>query len=296
MLSCLIWADFRVGTRVGHWRRLHTRVEFARNDAETGERYFCLHCHATAQPDSERMLAAMAPFASQRVRGTAMPRLSSIQLVVFDLAGTTVDDRKAGASLVVSALVRAFAQAGVPISPHAVHPHRGREKREAIRAILAAERLVGRADQIYDLFMIELNADLALLTEIDGAASVFRNLKERGIRVAVGSGFPTDVVQRIVEQLGWQEADLIDYAGSAQAVGAGRPDPAMIRDAMQSLGIVEPKCVLKVGDTMADIEEGRNAGAWTVGVLTGSQSRDDLAGAGPDFILPSIREVPGLLN
>ena len=231
-----------------------------------------------------------------RTTSTAISELSSIQLVMFDLAGTTVDDRKAGASLVVSALVRAFASAGIQISPEAIHPHRGREKIAAIRSILEANQLVGPADQIHEFFLAELSGQLALLEEIAGAADVFRHLKERGIRVAVGSGFPTDIVDRIIAQLGWNDAGLIDYAGSAQRVGAGRPDPAMIRHAMRCLGVSDPKSVLKVGDTRADIEEGRNAGAWTVGVLTGSQSRDDLADAGADFILPSIREVPGLLN
>jgi phosphoglycolate phosphatase len=215
---------------------------------------------------------------------------------MFDLAGTTVDDRQAGASLVVSALVRAFARAGISIQAQAVHRHRGKEKIEAIQSILEAEHLVGHAAQIQEFFLADLNGQLGMLVEIDSAADVFRELKERGIRVAVGSGFPTDIVERIVMQMGWKEAGLIDYAGSAEQVGAGRPDPKMIRHAMHCLSIVDPKRVLKVGDTMADIEEGRNAGVWTVGVLTGSQSKEDLVGAGADFVLPSIREVPGLLT
>jgi phosphoglycolate phosphatase-like HAD superfamily hydrolase len=43
-----------------------------------------------------------------------------------------------------------------------------------------------------------------------------------------------------------------------------------------------------------DVEEGRNAGAWTAAVLTGSQSEEVLRMARPDFLLPSIREVVGL--
>merc|ERR1712232_1435387 len=105
-----------------------------------------------------------------------------------------------------------------------------------------------------------------------------------GIRVCVGSGFPAKVVEPIVEAMGWS----IDGAFSSEALGAGRPDPIMVKAAMDKCGVSDVRKVVKVGDTVVDIEEGKNGGAWTVAVLTGTQSREKLAAANPDCIIESV--------
>jgi len=52
--------------------------------------------------------------------------------------------------------------------------------------------------------------------------------------------------------------------------GMGRPSPAMIQFIMKKFNIDDPKKIIKVGDTLVDIEEGRNAGVKTVGIVEGS--------------------------
>ena len=60
---------------------------------------------------------------------------------------------------------------------------------------------------------------------------------------------------------------------------------------MERLGITDGRKVVKIGDTVVDVQEGKNAGAWTVAVLTGSQTEAQLMAAAPDYILSSIREL-----
>ncbi len=50
----------------------------------------------------------------------------------------------------------------------------------------------------------------------------------------------------------------------------GRPAPWMIFRCMEALGVYPPATVVKVGDTVIDIEDGRNAGCWSVGVIDSS--------------------------
>jgi phosphoglycolate phosphatase-like HAD superfamily hydrolase len=50
--------------------------------------------------------------------------------------------------------------------------------------------------------------------------------------------------------------------------------------------------VLKVGDTVQDVAEGRNVGALTIAVASGTQSTRTLAEAGPAAVLPSVAELP----
>ena len=224
-----------------------------------------------------------------------------IQLAMFDMAGTTVNDKVDGSPLMVISMMRAFAKHGIAFSSDVINKHRGKQKSEAIQTLLKevaefspanAERVGGN---VYYDFLHELESNLSRISEIDGATELFRHLKSKDIHVGVGSGFPMEVVQTIVSQLGWLDEGLLDYVGSAEQVGVGRPNPKMIHDAMQQLSVTDGQKVVKIGDTVVDVQEGKNAGAWTVAVLTGSQTEVQLKAAGPDYILSSIRELRTLI-
>ena len=220
-----------------------------------------------------------------------------IQLAMFDMAGTTVNDEVDGHPLMVISMMRAFAKHGIELAPSLINKHRGKQKSEAIQTLLKevaelpptdAERV---GDNVYHDFLHELESNLSSISEIDGATELFRHLKSQDIHIGVGSGFPMQVVQAIVCQLGWLDKGLLDYVGSAEQIGVGRPNPKMILDAMERLNITDGSKVVKIGDTVVDIQEGKNAGAWTVAVLTGSQTEAQLMAAAPDYILSSIREL-----
>ncbi|CAE8619709.1 unnamed protein product [Polarella glacialis] len=129
-------------------------------------------------------------------------------------------------------------------------------------------------------------------TEVAGTSAVFARLRAADSKVFVGSGFPQHVVSAIVKNMAWD----VDGALSSDALGAGRPDPIMVNKAMELSGVIDRSRVVKVGDTVVDIDEGRNAGVVTVAVLTGTQSRQKLEAAKPDFIIESVAELPKLLG
>jgi phosphonoacetaldehyde hydrolase len=66
------------------------------------------------------------------------------------------------------------------------------------------------------------------------------------------------------------EAAGLDYAPDCTVCPdecpAGRPYPWMIYQNAMQLGVYPIQAIVKVGDTPVDIEEGLNAGAWTVGL------------------------------
>ena len=61
-----------------------------------------------------------------------------------------------------------------------------------------------------------------------------------------------------------------DCVVTGDDVGCSRPAPFMIYECMRQLNIYPAETVLKVGDTVLDIGEGKNAGTIAVGVLEGS--------------------------
>mmetsp|Transcript_20225 Transcript_20225/g.63365 ORF Transcript_20225/g.63365 Transcript_20225/m.63365 type:complete len:243 (+) Transcript_20225:44-772(+) len=225
-----------------------------------------------------------------------------ISLVLFDMAGTTVDDLVDGVPLVIAAFRAAFlAHDGSSVDSEQANAVRGYEKREAIRRLLCSSRGLSsedvdeaEVDKLFGIFKSELDKLTSCMnTEIAGTSATFQQLRSRGIKIFVGSGFPDHVVQAIVANMGW----AVDGALSSEALGAGRPDPVMVFKAMELSGVPrgEGRRVVKVGDTVVDVEEGRNAGAYTVAVLTGTQSREKLEAAKPDLIIGSVAELPALL-
>jgi len=223
----------------------------------------------------------------------------SIQLVMFDLAGTTVSDGSAGSSIVTEAFASTFEEAGITLPEGAIAAQRGKDKRDAIRQLLVEGRATppaseGEVDTYLSRFLARLRDRLTEFEEIPGASDVLRFLHRLGIWTGIGSGLPQAFVETILDRLGWVEEGLVDVALSTERVGIGRPDPRMIHEAMARFEIDDPHQVMKVGDTVSDIEEGRNAGTWTAAVVTGTQTEERLRAASPDFILASVADLPTL--
>jgi phosphonatase-like hydrolase len=91
--------------------------------------------------------------------------------------------------------------------------------------------------------------------------------------------------------------DVLDAVVCIDDVTAGRPAPYMIFHAMEATGVEDVRRVFVAGDTVRDVQAGRNAGAAeVVAVLTGEVSAHTLAAAGPTHVLPGVTEIPSLLG
>ena len=239
---------------------------------------------------------------------------TKIELVVFDLAGTTIDDSISGLPLVTVAMTEAFASHGIKITPDQVNKYRGMDKKQAMKCLLRESRELQlndsknlleiftydndnrmMIDNIFKDFKTALNAHLInIKKEILGTTKTFHWLQGKGIQLAVGSGFPHNIVQTLVEKLEW--TDVVQFVSSAEREGYGRPHPSLIHSAMKHCLVTDKRKVIKVGDTVVDIEEGKNAGCWTVAVLTGTQTESILQKSNPDYVIDSVADLPQLLE
>jgi phosphonatase-like hydrolase len=220
-----------------------------------------------------------------------MVRRKRLKLVVFDMAGTTVDDRMDGVPLVLRSYDDAFRSRGVEVPMAVLNEQRGRDKWTVIRELGGED-----AEEIYSHFNAALLANADRVREVRGASEAFRFLRGHGIRVALNTGFPREVAEGIIDHLGWEREGLIDAWTCSEDVGRSRPDPAMIHALMGDLGVGDPSTVMKVDDTATGIEEGLNAGAVTLGVLTGTQTKERLLQAGPHAIIESVRRLPDYIK
>jgi phosphonatase-like hydrolase len=231
--------------------------------------------------------------------------MSSIQLAVFDIAGTTVRDK----GDVAESFIAAFNDYGINVPVAEVKKVMGFRKMDAVVLLLekfapgkfapakgGQEGADELADRIHTRFiqrMIEFYLSDETLAPLPHAETVFRALKKQGIKVALNTGFTRAITDTILHRLRWDDrSPLIDQVICSDEVPRGRPYADMIDALIDDLGIDSPANVLKVGDTEVDVEEGRNAACGkVVSVTTGAYTREQLQSYGPDFIIDDLREL-----
>lgn len=210
-----------------------------------------------------------------------------LEAVVFDWAGTIVDH---GSRAPMGAFVRAFEEFGVAITIDEARGPMGLAKRDHVAAILRAPRVAalwqerhGTApgdadiDRVYDVF-VPLN--VAVVTDyaelIDGAAETVARLRERGLKIGSGTGYIREIMAPLLP-LAAEQGYAPDNLVCAGDLAQGRPSPMMLWRTFLDLEIQRAWRVVKVDDTEVGIEEGLNAGCWSVGVaMTGNLFGHDL--------------------
>ena len=219
------------------------------------------------------------------------------RLVVFDIAGTTVEDPDG----VGGSLKAALTADEVPWDAPTVNSIMGIPKPLAIRYLLEAADLKPTAERIetihrdFQTRMIRYYQTDPSVKPVEGAELVFQQLKGRGIAVALDTGFDRPIVDVLLKRLAWDRG-IVDGSATSDEVGQGRPFPDLIFKLMDQFGIRDAKEVVKVGDTPSDLLEGTAAGCgMVVGVTSGTHSEELLLPHPHTHLIHSIRDLPALL-
>ena len=189
-----------------------------------------------------------------------------IDLVVLDVAGTTVRD---DGDVVARCMASVLAGANVQVDVADVNPVMGLRKPLAIATLLESARggppepdEVARIHDRFRASMVEYYASSADVAAMPGAETLFEGLRRRGVLIALDTGFDRTILDAILDRLNWRS--LLDATVASDEVQRGRPHPDMIRSLTSRLGITDSARVCKVGDSIADIQEGVNASCGLV--------------------------------
>jgi phosphonatase-like hydrolase len=222
-----------------------------------------------------------------------------IKAVVFDMAGTTVNED----NLVYKTLRSALNEHGVNVSLEAVLLHgAGKEKFQAINDIISNcnfEIDEVLKVEIFNYFLIQLKLayNNFKVEPMPGAELVFSALKNLHIKVVLNTGYDSNTANALLGQLGWEVGNQIDLLVTASDVLNNRPLPDMILLAKEKLGIADTKEIIKIGDSCVDIEEGKNANClYSIGITTGAQTKIQLQAAKPNFIFNDLTELLDIIK
>lgn len=251
-----------------------------------------------------------------------------LQAVIMDLAGTCVDF---GSLAPIQAFLSLFEAEDIELSEAEAREPMGTEKREHIRRLLAMPRIRnqwqarfgaapddGDIDRLYQAFLPLQTAAIAERAElIPGALELQALLREEDIALGVNTGYSREMVEVMLPRLqaqGFEPASVV----VATEVPRGRPAPHMSLKNAIELGITAVQACVKVDDTTTGIEEGLNAGMWTVAVVAsgnavglseeGLAALDEadrarrladghrvMAASGAHYVIDSIADLPDVL-
>lgn len=220
--------------------------------------------------------------------------MHKIKLAVFDMAGTVVNED----NVVYKTLQKAINEHGIAVDLQYVLAHgAGKEKLTAIKDIVKSKDVVismEKSEEIYAHFKAELRQAYAQLkvTSYDGVEALLELLRKQGVKVALNTGYDRETAQLLLYKMQWKSGVHYDLLVTADDVFRGRPHPDMIFEAMNTFHITDPQYVLKAGDSIIDIEEGKNANCGvTVGVTTGAHTAEQLESADPTYVVGALLEL-----
>lgn len=218
-------------------------------------------------------------------------RKLGIKLVVCDMAGTTVEEH----GLVYKVLRESMIHHGLTVSEKDMHPWHGAAKGAVTKHFITAS---GKSDvtpeDIDATFEQRIQAKYAesgaVSHIVSGLGGWVDQLHAEDIQIGLNTGYPVAIQEKLIEGLGF--ANMVDHWISASQVAAGRPAPFMVHRLMEASGVEDVKQVCKVGDTVNDVAEGRNAGCGLViGVLSGADDAASLLRAGADIVVPDVTYI-----
>ena len=207
--------------------------------------------------------------------------MKKIKAVIFDWAGTTVDF---GCMAPVQAFVEVFKQYGIEPTMEEVRKPMGMLKIDHIRTMLQMERIRGlwiekygkepgeeEAQALYAIFEEKL---LSILPDYSGVkpgvVETVNRLRRNGILIGSTTGYNDKMMEIVAPAAKAQGYEPDAWFSPDSTNQKGRPYPYMIFKNMEALGLSDVRKVIKVGDTVSDIKEGKNAGMEAVGILEGS--------------------------
>lgn len=229
----------------------------------------------------------------------------TLQAVIFDWSGTTVDF---GSFAPIGAIMSVFARRNITITTAEARLPMGTYKYDHIRTIAHMPRVatLWRETHGRDVTQADIDAMFADLTPVQteavtqyadlipGVADAVAQMRARGLKIGSCTGYTTEMMKPLLP-LAHAQGYAPDALVCPDEVGYGRPAPFMCYENARRLGVYPMWTMVKMGDALADIHEGRNAGMWTVGIAkTGNElglRQDELARIPTDDLQARLKQV-----
>jgi phosphonoacetaldehyde hydrolase len=228
--------------------------------------------------------------------------------------------------------VEVFKRQRVPITIEEARVPMGAHKRVHIAAIAKMPDVAARwekehgrpcddsdVDRMFAEFVPLQLACLAAYAELSpGALDAVSTFRKRGLKIGSTTGYLIDMTKLLMDEAK-KRGYAPDVSVCAEEAPPGRPEPWMCLENARRLRVFPVHAIVKIGDTLPDIEEGLHAGMWTIGLAkTGNEmglqekdiaaltaddynrrirrASDRLHATGAHYVVDSLADCPPLLD
>lgn len=256
--------------------------------------------------------------------------MKKIEAVIFDWAGTTVDY---GCFAPVQAFIEAFKEFDIEPTVAEVREPMGMLKWDHIHTMMQMPRITeewkcvhGRMWDTKDVDAIYERSEKAIFKILHNFSTpkpfvleAIEQLRAKGIKIGSTTGYTDEMMSYVVPAAKEQGYDPDAWFSPNSVNNMGRPYPYMVYKNMEALKVSSVDAVVKVGDTVADIKEGKSAGIISIGIVEGSsimglseeeyeqlsdvEKEDNIRrvhkvyeGCGADYIIMNMSELPALIE
>lgn len=252
-----------------------------------------------------------------------------LRAILLDWAGTTMDY---GCYAPAVVFVQVYERKGVPISVEEARAPMGAHKKVHIRKISQLDSVRDRWFQAHgrvpeeedvqamfdDFVPLQMNVLADYSDLIPGTLDAVADFRARGLKIGSTTGYTREMMGLLQSEAA-KRGYVPDSTVCATDVPEGRPAPFMCLQNMINLRVYPPEAIVKVDDTLPGIEEGLNAGMWTIGLAkTGNEiglnaqeisklspaelnpklerAYTRMAQAGAHYVVDGIWDVPAVLD
>jgi HAD superfamily hydrolase (TIGR01509 family) len=196
-----------------------------------------------------------------------------IEAVLLDVDGTLVDSNDAHAQ----AWCDTFKEAGLEIGSETVRPLIGMGSDKLLPKLTGIDaesdqgkRLVERRKEVF------LKEYLPAIQPFARTRELLERCRAEGYTLVVASSASEEELRGLLHVVGAEW--LLDDATSSDDAERSKPDPDIVRAAVDKAGVGPASCVM-LGDTPYDVAAATRAGVPIIGVRSGGWGDEDLRGA-----------------
>jgi len=252
-----------------------------------------------------------------------------IKAVIFDWAGTVVDF---GCMAPTVVFIDVFRKKGIELTIQEARGPMGMAKIDHVRKLTEIERVRDEWNKLYNRFpseedVLDMYAQLEPGLEqivgeyadvIKGVPELVVELRQHGIKIGSTTGYVKNMMAHVIP-LAYEQGFQPDSIVCSDEIPQGRPAPWGCFLNAQRMNVWPMSSMVKVGDTVADVLEGINAGMWTVGcTMSGNEiqlpenelrlldteelkrrsevAEEKLRKAGADFIIEGVWDLLPVLD
>ncbi len=204
--------------------------------------------------------------------------------IIFDFDGTIADTRRG----VFDSIIYALTSYGYDVPDEAVlnsflgPPLHASFKKTTSCTDEMAQTLTAKYRELYtDNAMYRLHL-------FDGVEEMLKEMKNRGVKMAIASSKPEKFFSKLLEHL--RITQYFDVVCGAALGDIHNTKQAIIARAMKELS-AEKERTLMVGDRVFDIEGAKENGIKSAGVVFGFDYTKELRTAGADFIVKTTKQL-----